>query len=82
MIRICDEYKEVVGRPTRFLQMIHDPDDAVEDAKKVILEEPIPDGFTELYLRNRLDLTVEYVVDTHPEFDVFFDAIIREKARQ
>ena len=72
MQRICDEYKKVYRKPsTRFLQMI-DEHGAVEAARSVILRKSIPDCFTDLWLDNKPELTVEYIVVTRPEFHVLF----------
>ena len=77
----CDEYQEVVGRlPTGFIRMVHESD-AVEAATRVIQAEPLPDGFADLVMANRLDLTAEHFVVTHPEYHSLFDKEVIEKAR-
>ncbi|MBV8105467.1 MAG: hypothetical protein JO223_12760 [Hyphomicrobiales bacterium] len=64
---------------TIFLQMI--TDDGGRRTAKTLINAPRPsDGYTALYLRKRLDLTVEAVVVEHPQWHPLFTPEEIEKA--
>ena len=48
-------------RPTRFLQMVEEQG-GVNAAKALLAPGRVPDGFSTLWEKNRLDISVEYVV--------------------
>ena len=53
--------KEAKYNATRFLQMLHDHG-GLETAQLLLHSPTVSDGYTALFLRNRLDLTVEVLV--------------------
>jgi len=62
MKKIYLKAKEEAHYPAnRFIQMVSN-DGGLETAKKLIMKEGGSDGFTNLWERNRLDLTVEALV--------------------
>ena len=75
MREICKRAKEeCMYNPTRFLQMINQYG-GVETAKRLIKNGrdtgEVSDGFTTLYIINRLDLTMEYI-DQKTEYSELF----------
>ena len=71
MERICKEASKIIAPPTRFLQMIKEHG-ALNAAKILINNEKIQDGFTNLILMKRQDLTMEYVM-LNPKYERLFD---------
>jgi hypothetical protein len=65
---------------TRFLEMIT-RDRGLMVAKILINAPQVSDGYTELYMRKRLDLTVEAEVIDHPMWYPLFDPKEIERAR-
>lgn len=59
--------------PTYFLQMLSEHG-AVETARRLILKDSMPEGFSRLWEMQRLDLTVEACVHDNPRFHPLFDA--------
>lgn len=66
-------------RPTRFLEMVQ-VHGGVETAHRLLATEKVQDGLGELFLLNRLDLTVEHHV-LLPEFAPLFSLEERHTAR-
>lgn len=58
MLRIYDQAAELGYRPTRFRNMVHQRG-GVEAAIYLIESETPSDGFTQLYMLGRLDLSAE-----------------------
>jgi hypothetical protein len=54
---------------------------ALQTAKILINEKKIPDGFTQMFLRNRLDLTIEAIA-IEPQFRVLFTPEDLQKAEK
>jgi hypothetical protein len=73
MVAVYEDAKRETGyNALRFLQMISNVG-GVEAAKRLLHASHVSDGFTALWERKRLDLTVESVV-LRPEFaDLFTD---------
>jgi hypothetical protein len=65
---------------TRFFEMLH-TQGALETAKILINDSKQSDGYTELYLRKCLHLTVEAVVTDNPKWHPLFTEEELEKAR-
>lgn len=63
--------KEAGYKASKFLQMLT-KDRGILTAKKLINMSPPSDGYTALYLKNRLDLTVEAVVIDDPKWHSLF----------
>lgn len=62
MLEIYHRAKEECGyNPTRFLQMVAN-NGGLKTAKKLLATTEPSDGFTELWAKHRLDLTVEFLV--------------------
>jgi hypothetical protein len=71
MIAVYEEAKRQTGyNAVRFLQMISEVG-GLETAKRLLNATHVSDGFTALWERKRLDLTVESVV-LRPEFTHLF----------
>ena len=71
MIDIYQSAKRELGyTATYFLQMVSEMG-GIEAARRLLAKTELSDGFTELYLKKRLDLTVEAHV-VRPEFRVLF----------
>ena len=66
---------------TIFLQMVTD-DGGLRTAKTLINSPKPSDGYTALYLRHRLDLTVEAVVVENPRWHTLFEPEELERARK
>lgn len=63
--------KETDPRPMRFEQLIHETS-ILETCRKLLESDRITDGFTNMVLKDRIDLTVEYIVATNQEFQSLF----------
>jgi hypothetical protein len=63
--------KEIGYRPTIFLDMLH-RQGGVATAKQLISASRPSEGYTRLYEKNRLDLTVEAVVTDNPKWHPLF----------
>ena len=66
---------------TRYIQMVSDHG-GVEAAKLLINADTPSDGYTELWKRGRLDLTVEALVIGHAQWHSLFEPAEIERARQ
>ena len=55
----------------RFLTMLHEHR-GLETARLLIHAATVPDGYTALYLRGRLDLTIEAVIFDNPKWHPLF----------
>jgi hypothetical protein len=63
MIDLYKEEKEVGYNATRFLQMLCEPGrDGLDVAKQLLESRELHEGFAQLRLRDRLDLSVEAVI--------------------
>jgi hypothetical protein len=67
------ESKQLGYNPSYFLKML-DEYGAVETARRLILQQPLPEGFSRLWEMHRLDLTIEACVHDNPQFHSLFDA--------
>lgn len=67
-------------KPTGMLQMIHDHG-AIETAKRLLASAP-SDGFNRLALMNRLDLSIESIVQEEPWRRLFTDDELNRAARR
>lgn len=82
MRSIYDKAKSECGcNATRFLKMLGDHG-GVGTAKRLLKEPDVSDGFVELYMRKRLDLTVEAQILTHPQFHELFTETELDTARR
>lgn len=73
MLGIYQTAKKDLGyNANRFVQMLTSPDESIRTAKKFVLSQSPSDGFSELWSRGRLDLTVEALVGFHEEFEPLF----------
>jgi hypothetical protein len=80
MVAIYETAKRELGyTATRFLQMISEHG-GLATARQLLWSEQPSDGFTTLWLRHRLDLTVEAHV-LHEEFTTLFTDADRQRAR-
>jgi len=68
-----EECRQLGYNPSYFLQMLGEHG-AVETARRLILQERVPDGFSTLWELHRLDLTLEACVHDNPQFHALFDA--------
>ncbi|HXY58709.1 MAG TPA: hypothetical protein VEH76_09015 [Methylocystis sp.] len=66
---------------TIFLQMLNERG-GLDTAKYLINSSKVSDGYTALYLRNRLDLTVEAMVVEHAKWHELFTGAELAKARE
>jgi len=73
--------REAGYNATIFLKMIHDQK-GQSTAKKLINSPKPSDGYTHLYERGRLDLTVEALVVENPRWHELFEAEEIERARR
>jgi hypothetical protein len=81
MVAIYHEADHAVNyRPTQFLRMVEEHG-AQETARRLLASEQVSDGFTRLYLENRLDLTVEALV-LKPAYASLFTVEERTRARE
>ena len=79
MLDIYHEAARLGYRPTRFLEMVQ-VHGGVETAHRLLATDKVQDGLGELFLLNRLDLTVEHHV-LLPEFGPLFSDEERRTAR-
>jgi hypothetical protein len=63
--------REANYRATRFLTMLHEHR-GLETARLLIHSPAVSEGYTALYLRKRLDLTVEAVIHDDPKWHPLF----------
>jgi hypothetical protein len=63
-----------------FLRMLGEHG-GLETARRLVLSSQPSDGFTQLWLKGRLDLTVESLV-LEPQFEPLFDEEMRDHARE
>lgn len=81
MLRIYERAKDEVGyKATRFLQMISEHG-GLEAARQLLHSSAVSDGFTTLWEKGRLDLSVEAHV-LQPEFSELFSQEEREIAER
>jgi len=64
-------YHEANYNATRFLQML-ERHGGFETARLLIHSPTVSEGYTALYLRGRLDLTVEALIHDNPDFHPLF----------
>ena len=65
---------------TRYIQLVSEMG-GVEAARRLVVRDTPSDGFTTLWEKHRLDLTVESLV-LEPRFHELFDDELRETARR
>jgi hypothetical protein len=65
---------------SRYIQMVSEHG-GLRTAKVLISSESPSDGYTELWKRGRLDITVEALVVDHPEWHPLFEAAEIERAK-
>lgn len=81
MVEIYHKAKEEADYvPTRYIQMVSEQG-GVEAARTLINAEVPSDGYTELWKRGRLDITVEALVQD-PKWAPLFDTVEIERAKQ
>jgi hypothetical protein len=68
-----DEARQLGYNPSYFIKMLEEHG-AVETARRLILQQLLPEGFSRLWEMHRLDLTIEACVHDNPEFHALFDA--------
>jgi hypothetical protein len=79
MLQIYMRAKNEAGyNATRFFQMLHDHG-GIETARRLLPQ--MSEGFTQLWQRNRLDLTVEWLV-LESRWHGLFSQVERETARR
>ncbi len=82
MRSIYDRAKAECGyNATRFKRMLEERG-GVETAKVLLKAPTVSDGFVELYMRNRLDLTVEAQLLENPQFWPLFTDTELDTARR
>jgi len=79
MAGIYDQARAIGYNATRFLAMVHEHG-GLETAHRLIASSEISYGFAELWMRGRLDLTVESLV-LRPEYQPLFTSIELNIAR-
>ncbi len=79
MLDIYHQAARLGYRPTRFLEMVRELG-GVAAAHRLLADNKVHDGFAELFLLGRLDLTVEHHV-LLPEFEPLFSPEERVIAR-
>ena len=72
---------EVRYNATRYFQMLTEHR-GVETARILLHSDTVSDGYTALWERGRLDLTVEALINDHPEYHPLFNDDEREIARR
>ena len=81
-IKLAAELDVLLGRPrTIFLRMVAEHGAMAATKRLVHSKEPSP-TFTELFMKQRLDLTVEAVIISEPEWEQLFDDSDRAGARK
>ena len=73
--------KELGYNANRFVQMLTSPEESIRTAKRFVMSQTPSDGFSELWKRGRLDLTVEALVGFNKEFEPLFSEDERNAAR-
>src|ERR1700687_3121267 len=68
-----EECRQLGYTPSYFLQMLGEHG-AVETARRLILQERVPDGFSTLWELHRLELTLGACVHCQHQFHALFDA--------
>jgi hypothetical protein len=66
---------------TRYFQMLTEHR-GLETARILLHSDTVSDGYTALWERGRLDLTVEALIHDHPEYHPLFNDAEREIARR
>ncbi len=66
---------------SRYLEMLHQHR-GLDTARILLHAETVSDGYTALWERGRLDLTVEALIHDHPEFHPLFTEQERQIARR
>jgi hypothetical protein len=66
---------------TRFLQLISSPEGAVPGIKRLIMNNKVSQGWTELCMQGRLDLSVEFAV-LDPRWQELFSEDERENCQK
>lgn len=72
---------EVHYNATRYFQMLSEHR-GLETARILLHSPGVSEGYTALWERGRLDLTVEALIHDHPEFHALFTDAERETARR
>ncbi|MCL2641655.1 MAG: hypothetical protein FWD53_12475 [Phycisphaerales bacterium] len=67
-----EEARQLGYNPSYFLKMLEEYG-AAETARRLIRQEPLPEGFSRLWEMHRLDLTIEACVHDNPQFHTLFD---------
>lgn len=81
MVRVYERARDEAGyNATRFLQMVAERG-GLETARQLLHAPAVSDGFTALWEKGRLDLSVEFQV-LQVEFENLFTEDERESARQ
>ena len=81
-VRLAKQLEQLLKAKRRiFLQMIGEHG-AIEATKRLIHADQASDTFTELWQIRRLDLTVEALLVTEPEWDPLFDDRDRDSAEK
>ena len=78
MERIYDSAKAIGYNATRLLMMLREHG-GLETAHRLMAAEDVSDGFTELWMRSRKDLTVEALL-LRPEYEALFSDDERRRA--
>jgi hypothetical protein len=74
MLSIYQRAKSEAGyNANLFLQMLHEHG-GLQTARILLHKEKVSDGYTALYLRSRLDITVEAVIYDDPKWHPLFTA--------
>ena len=73
IVLIIKECKRIGYPPNRLASMINNRgENIVLIAKRLILREDPTDGYITLYNKKRMDLTIEALIVSKPEYKVFF----------
>ena len=82
MVNVYHRAKDEADYPAiRFIQMVSEHG-GCEAAKMLINADTPSDGYTELWKRGRLDLTVEALIIDNPRWQPLFEAEELDRARQ
>lgn len=82
MLDIYHRAKSEAGyNATRFLHMVGQQG-GLRAAQNLLASDEVSDGYTELYLRGRLDLTVEAMILDHPQWAPLFTDEELAKAKE
>ena len=71
MLKIYDDGLEIGYRASRFLQKIRETS-GIAEAKRLLGKHDVSEGFVQLSLLERLDLSLESVVVKEPEWSALF----------